>query len=130
MQKYESGYELKDNEYLLKIRSEGEADATGFLSKLTKKGVIPVAFKDWGDAYNYKANLPIYVIQETFRSGWKLKKWRFGMSQNWASVIHPLGFSVEIYLSQFLDIVLNNTIVNGDIIGEFKWVDNELIKNI
>lgn len=52
------------------------------------------------------------------------------MSQNWASLIHPNGYTIEIYLSQFLEIVQGFTIKKGVIIGEFKWEDNKLISKI
>jgi len=126
---YKEGYVLRDHEYLLKIRDEGTPRATGFLTKFTKKGEMPVAFKDWGNSYGNVANLPVYVVEETPRKGWKLKAWRFGMSQNWASVVHPHGFTLEIYLQQFLEVVQENTIVNGEIVGEFKWEANKLIKS-
>jgi len=44
-------------------------------------------------------------------------------------VIHPLGFTLEIYLKQFLEIVQENDILKGEIVGEFKWENNMLIKN-
>jgi len=124
MQKYEAGYQLKENEYLFKNRS-----GTGFLAKLNKNGTIPKNFDNWNIGYGTNiTKLPIYVFEETYRSGWKLSSWRFGESQNWAKVICPEGFSLEIYLQQFLSIVQNNTIVNGEIIGEFMWKENKLIK--
>jgi hypothetical protein len=135
MRLYEPGYKLQENEYLLKVRTQYahiEHD-TGFLTKLTQKGALPEAFKSWGGAYDYtkKEYLQMPKIQihtEDFRGGWKLSSWRFGQSQNWASVITPEGWTVEIYLSQFLDIVKENTIINGEILGEFKWEGNRLIK--
>lgn len=128
MKEYIKGYKLEEDEYLLKIR---EKDKVGFLTKLTQKGEIPKAFADWGFHSYYGQStetFPTYVFKEEFRSGWKLNKWRFGMSQNWASVIHPKGFSVEIYLSDFLEIVKTSTIMNGEIQGKFKWRENRLIK--
>lgn len=124
MQEYQVGYELKENEYLFKNRG-----GTGFLSKLNKNGTIPKNFDNWNVGYGTNiTKLPIYVFEETYRSGWKLSSWRFGESQNWAEVICPEGFSLEIYLQQFLSIIQNNTIVNGEIIGEFMWKENQLIK--
>ena len=137
MRLYEPGYKLQENEYLLKVRPAGQRHRkepeTGFLSKLTQKGELPKSFIDWGKAYDYETReyLPMPVIQihtEEFRGGWQLESWRFGQSQNWASVITPEGWTVEIYLSHFLDIVKNNTIINGVILGEFKWESNKLIK--
>jgi len=138
MELYEEGYELKEDEYLLKIR---KADiSTGFMTKFNKNGTIPKAFNEWGmggqyektlDGYEYIPydDLPIYVIKEEFRSGWKLDDWRFGKSMNWASLIHPEGFTLEIYLQEFLNIVKENIINNGEIMGEFKWEYSKLIKS-
>lgn len=137
MRLYEPGYKLQENEYLLKVRSGGQRHktepATGFLAKLTQKGELSKSFIDWGGAYDYEKReyLPMPEIQihtEVLRSGWKLESWRFGQSQNWASVITPEGWTVEIYLSHFLDIIKTHTVVNGEIIGEFKWEANKLIK--
>ena len=124
MKEYIEGYELKDGEYLLKIRD----DSTGFMTKLNKNGTIPKDFKSFGIPYGCKEELPIYVIEETYMFGWKLVSWRFGMSMNWAKLMHPLGFTVEIYLQNFLNIVNENTIINGVIQGNFKWVYSNLIK--
>jgi hypothetical protein len=137
MRLYELGYKLQENEYLLKVRPASQRypnePETGFLAKLTQKGELPKSFIDWGNAYDYekKEYLPMPVIQihtEEFRGGWQLESWRFGQSQNWASVITPEGWTVEIYLSHFLDIVKENTIVDGIIFGEFKWESNKLVK--
>lgn len=129
MKEYIKGYKLEEDEYLLKIR---EKDKVGFLTKLTQKGEIPKAFADWEFHTYYGQStepFPVYIFKEEFREGWKLDKWRFGMSQNWARVIHPEGFSVEIYLSDFLDIVKTSTVVNGEILGKFKWRENKLIRD-
>lgn len=135
---YEAGYQLKDNEYLLKIRPADRWNPypTGFLSKLTQKGELPKSFLDWGKERCWKnGNLviendpEIFVVEENFRSSWKLIKWRFGQSQNWATMLHPDGYTVEIYLQQFLEILQNNTVINSEIQGEFKWQDKKLITN-
>jgi hypothetical protein len=130
MKKYEEGYKLKDNEYLLKLRANGEKVATGFMTKLNKNGTIPKSLESWGNSWDSDENPDIFIIEETFRSGWKLNGWRFGMSRNWAELIHPMGFTVEIYLSNFLEIVENNIIEYGDIVGEFKWEYSNLVKNV
>jgi len=129
--------------YLLKIRpaSEGkhldDVYPTGFLSKLTAKGELQKSFDEWGVYYswNYPHGakpevLPITIHVEEFRSGWKLIQWRFGKSQNWAELLHPNGFTLEIYLSNFLDIIKETTSVNGVLEGEFMWERNKLIKKL
>ena len=127
MKDYIEGYKLKDNELLLKINNENPIPK-GFLTKLTKKGEIPISFLEWGNTYKPKVNLEIKIVEEIFKPGWKLYQWRFGMSQNWASMMHPDGYTVEIYLKQFLEIIKTHTIINGELIGEFKWDDHKLIK--
>jgi hypothetical protein len=124
--KYEQGYELAENEYLLKIRDDG----TGFMTRFNKSGSMPVAFDTWEDnKWNNTKNpkLQIYIIGEVPREGWKIVKWRFGMSQNWATVMHPLGFTIEIYLQQLLELIERITIVKGELIGRFEWKNHELL---
>jgi hypothetical protein len=126
---YEEGYQLKENEYLLKTQPPRRGTVpTGFITKFNKDGSMPVAFKDWGKFYPAYETPETYIHEEFYRSGWKLSSWRFGQSQNWATLIHPNGFTLEIYLQQFLEIVENNTIVNGEIMGNFKWENRKLIK--
>jgi len=43
------------------------------------------------------------------------------MSQNWATLVHPNGFTVEIYLDQVLEIVKGGVIESGEIVGKWKW---------
>jgi len=123
---YEPGTAIGENEYLLKIRS----DKTGFMTKLTQKGEYPKAFLDWGvEGWKpKKTDLPVYIMTETYKAGWKIMSWRFGMSQNWATVLHPDGFKVEIYLQDLLKIIQTNVVVKGVIQGEFMWKSNTLIK--
>jgi hypothetical protein len=137
---YHEAYgELLEDQWLLKLRSDSEWDGTkwipdafktGFLSKLTKKGELPKSFTDWGgDRYGAAGkDLPVYVFQESYRTGWKLISWRFGKSQNWARMKHPEGFVVEIYLNNFLDVVKETSMDQGMILGEYKWEDNKLVK--
>jgi hypothetical protein len=134
--------ELLEDQWLLKLREEEEREfdgkrwvnkgtfKTGFLTKLTQKGKLPKAFLEWGGTrYGESGNdLPIYVFQESYRTGWKLLSWRFGQSQNWARVRHPEGFVQEIYLSNFLDVVKESNIDQGVITEAYKWEDNKLIK--
>ena len=107
---------LEDNEYLLKIR---QSDMFGFITKYNKNGTIPTAFEKWS-GYGY-VNIPIQLHIEEFRSGWKFISYRIGESQSWATVEHPFGFKLEIYLSNLLDIVQKNTLVKGEIVGKYKW---------
>lgn len=127
---------LKENEYLLKIRQKDRKSPnhkTGFLTKYNKNGSIPVAFDEWG-IYKYSSNpndkipLPIQLHIETHKSGWEIINWRFGMSQNWATMLHPDGFTVEIYLQDLLELLKTNVLDNGVLVGEFKWENHKLIK--
>jgi hypothetical protein len=131
---YTEGYKLQPNEFLLKLRERsGQKIPTGFLTKFNNNGSMPVSFEDWGVNHYYNNrrpddHLPIYIFEETYRSGWKIESWRFGQSQNWATMIHPEGFTVEIYLQQLLEIIQSNTIVNGKLDGKYRWEDKKLIK--
>ena len=124
---------LKDNEYLLKIRPKDgcwNKHDTGFLAKYNKNGSMPKSFLDWGRTYG-KAISPLPEITlhyETFRPGWIIVSWRFGESQNWATMLHPDGFTVEIYLQNLLELINTNTIKKGVLQGNFKWEDKKLIK--
>ena len=120
---YVPGQKLAENEYLLK-----RCGGTGFMCKLTAKGELMKSFDEWRDEHTgsypnrtVSKKVPIEVITETYRSGWKIHSWRFGKSQNWATMRHPLGFTVEIYLQQLLEVIKANDIVNGEIQGEFMW---------
>ena len=129
---------LKENEYLLKIRPKNDCSYghdTGFLTKYTQKGLIPKAFDMWGVNHYYnqpntptEEPLPITLHVEEFKSGWEIVQWRFGMSQNWATMLHPDGFTVEIYLNNLLEICKTNIIDYGILVGDFKWEDHNLIK--
>ena len=130
---YTPGYKLKENEFMLKVRGKisKTSPPTGFMTKYNQNGSMPKAFEEWG-VYRYSSTpqtpLDIWVMEETFRSGWKLNDWRIGKSQEWAEVIHPEGFIVEIYLTDFLTHVKTGEIKNGELIGKFKWQDRKLIK--
>jgi hypothetical protein len=137
MRLYTEGYKLQENEYLLKIRLSGTKSIpdAGFLTKLTQKGALPKSFIEWGNTWDYLKSIrtPMPEIQihtEHFRQGWKLFGWRFGKSQNWASIITPEGWTIEVYLSHFLEIIKTHTVVNGELQGEFRWEDNRLIQKI
>jgi len=132
MKDYTEEYMLKENEYLLKIDVDNIVNDVpiGFMTRYNQNGTIPVAFKEWGHHYYTKGTTPlkVYVFEEVFNSGWKVLGWRWGTSQNWAVLEHPLHFGVEIYLLDFLSILKNTTIINGEIIGEYKWEARKLIK--
>lgn len=63
---YDESYgELREDEFLLKIREANQYKLkTGFLTKLTKKGEVPVKFKDWGRHWNGSATDNSYVTLE------------------------------------------------------------------
>ena len=117
------GDPLKEDEYLLKVD-----DTTGFITKLNKNGTIPVAFKDWRNYYNHKANLDTYLHKENFSPNWHIVSCRFGESQNWAIMMHPIGFTLEIYINNFMELIKHTTIINGELQGEFKWENKKLLK--
>ena len=132
---YTIGRVLEEDEYLLKIKDYeiGCQISSGFFTKLTQKNELPKAFDNWKFDINRplsSTKLPVYVFKETFRKGWKLFNWRFGESQNWASLIHPEGFTIEIKLQNFLNIVKNDTIIGGELQSEYKWIYGDLIKKI
>jgi hypothetical protein len=72
--------------------------------------------------------VPIYVVEEVFRSGWKLYGYRWGTSRNWAVLMHLLGYTVEIYMSEYLELLKSAGSVNGELIGEYKWNPYKLTK--
>jgi hypothetical protein len=129
--KYREGEHLAENEYLLKIRKSGQID-TGYMSKLNQDGSIPKNFSAWGVPDEEPS-----VFTEEYRSGWK--GIRYGKSQNWAILMHPMGFTVEIYASQphswqnsregmsFEDILKNCVIELGILQGKFMWKKNTLL---
>lgn len=131
---------LKENEYLLKIEPSGEWRhyTVGFMTKYTQKGEIPKSFDNWGTIWPALSRtqvkpeevkrLPITVHVEEFRFGWKVMDWRFGKSQNWAVMLHPMGFTVEIYLKNLLKLIKSGVINEGVLEGEYMWKDHELIK--
>jgi len=134
MIEYKKGYELKDDEYLLKVvpNAWNDGSGKGFMTKFNKDGSMPVAFDNWpvrryGNNSPADFEMPIRIHTETFSEGWRILSWRFGKSQNWASLVHPKGFTVEIYLTQLLEIMLEHTVIEGVLQGEFKWQDHKLI---
>ncbi len=131
---YVEGYQLRGDEHLLKIRISKDRIGekwtnilVGYLTKFTQDGKIPKKFIDWENSSN-SLNKKIYVFEETYREGWRVYGYRTGMSQSWVKVLSPEGFIVEIYLSQFLELIRTTSLQSGLIIGEFKWEKNELIQ--
>lgn len=124
--KYENT-ELKENEYLLKIRPastfyNGDKYPVGYLTKLTQKQEIPKNFLSW------ERDEEIYLYEESFKSGWEFVGHRIGKSQQWTRLKHPEGFILEIYLDSWKKIILSIDIKKGKLIGEFMWQNNHLIK--
>ena len=135
---------LADNEWLLKKYSNRRG-AKGFMAKFTQKGVLPKGFIDWGSTFDYAAprpanwnygdkwnhpiinSLPITIIEEVPREGWEIHDCRIGKSQEWATMLHPLGFTVEIYLSDLLELIPKITITKGVLEGKFYWNAKKLI---
>jgi len=62
MREYKEGDPLSGSEYLLKVYGK-----KGLLSTLTMQGTIPQTLKKWYRNHD----LPIYVIEEKYREGWK-----------------------------------------------------------
>jgi len=128
MEVYQEGRKLKENEYLLKVRNHQDDVPTGFMTKFNKDGSMPVAFKDWGKSYYDTQETTTYFFEEKYLSGWKIYSYRIGKSQSWATMEHPLGFTVEIYLEDFWDIITTHNIDNCEIDGVFKWEGKKLIE--
>lgn len=119
---------LEKNQFMLKC-----VDGVGFMSKHTQKGELPKSFSDWNDEEcrhkdkNYSKPI-IYLMEEFPREGWKISNWRFGMSQNWAVLRHPLGFTIEVYLKNLLELLRTITVVNCELQGKFYWEGHTLYK--
>lgn len=142
MDRKNHNYNLSERQFLLKVNENYEGIIpTGFLTKLNKDGSIPVAFADWPRAYKrFENKLPeIKVHTECLRKGWKIHGMRFGESQNWGVLVHPLGFTIEIHAQvgysnnkeglTLMDIIQNYTIIKGEIQGSFRWENNRLYTN-
>lgn len=131
--KYTPGEPLTETEFLFKLRPAGyyrsETYPTGFLTKLTKKGELPKAFEDWGYDYNKKQPAEIHVFEEDYRSGWKILDLRYGTSQSWIVVLHPEGFTLEVSLPRFLELIKEGTpVLDSYFIEELRWSQHSLIK--
>ena len=125
--------DLEENEFLLKVyehRNPNYPDYDhdlGFMTKLNKDGSIPKAFNNWKPNYREPVK-ESYLMKEFFRDGWRVDKYRTGKSQDWIKVKHPLGFIVEIYMSNFFEIMECTVIDNMELIGKFRWENKKLIK--
>lgn len=144
MRKFNGETELKENEYLLKIRNEAEwttwegkvipAHQTGFLTKLTKADKrLPKKFEEWGVRYNQELKakedtIPdTWIVEQNFQKGWKVDTYRRGTSADWTVVLHPEGYSLEIKTQNFMDLVGKITITKGLIKEALKWDNGELV---
>ena len=138
LREYPEGYQLKGDEHLLKLKEgrewigkglDFEDVIVGYLTRFNQNGTIPKNFIDWNRNYSRDSSEnKVYIFEETYREGWRIRGYRTGMSQSWVKVLSPEGFIVEIYLSQFLELIRTTSLQSGLIIGEFKWEKNELIQ--
>lgn len=121
---------LEDDEWLLKVYEHkapiGDYNL-GFLSKLKKTGELPIAFEMWKPDYRETIE-DFFLIKEKFRPGWEITTYRTGKSQDWVVVTSPEKIRLEIYMDNFFELMLSNSIVNGELIGDFKWHSKTLIK--
>lgn len=133
MKEFKEGYVLQENEYLARFgankvpEKEDETDYS-FLTKYTLKGEIPKAFLSWRNQWNAHKVVKIFIHTEEFKSGWKFLRGRFGESQNWAVLVHPNNFLIEVYLDDFFELLETTTMINCELQGKFKWHDKKLIK--
>lgn len=124
MKEFKEGYILQENEYLAKFSDiNASQPCYGFLSKYTLKGEIPKNFLSWR---NFSRE--IFIHQEVFKCGWKFLRARFGESQNWAVLVHPDNFLIEVYMENFIELLKTTTMVNCELIGNFMWKDKKLVK--
>jgi len=109
---------LKPNEFLLKIGYN-----TGFLTKLNKNNTIPLPFKNWF------IDDPIYLHVEDYSNQWKIHSFRTGKSVSWAILIHPLGFTIEIHLEKFFDLITEQSvnIIDGRLDAYLKYENKRLV---
>lgn len=143
---YTEGEKLTENEHLIKYKSIREEIPVAFLAKPKKADNLPpLNLINWP---RWQKGSEIRVINEDFREGWKIAGFRSGESQSWASVLHPYGFILEIYLSDFMNHIMGGDrdrvtgsrirglvdpegtvdIKDGVLQGSFKWAGNKLIK--
>ncbi len=119
--------------YAADIRRDIDNDActtyasTGFMTKLTKKGEFPVAFGKWND-HDKVNGKKAFIIKEKFQTGWRFDSFRRGQSQDWATLVHPLGFKVDVYGDVMEQIIKDYNILKGLIEGSFMWEPYKLIE--
>ena len=121
---------LTEDQWLLKVRTDNshptpEYRKTGFLTKLTQKGQIPKAFDGWG---KYPVVLPTKIHTEDYAFDWWFLGYRRGCSQDWAIVLHPKGFTLEMHLNKFIAMLPEIVIENGELLGQFKWTRDGIKK--
>lgn len=123
-------FALKDGEFLLRVRKNGNDSDIGFMTRLTKKKEVPSSFPGWGHVYDTDSRSYVppvtYIIKEEYRKGWKFKGLRHGTSAAWVVMQHPFGFSVEINADAFSKIAGKITMVDGTIITPLYFQANPM----
>lgn len=68
--------------------------------------------------------IPIQLIENLPTSGFKLGglNTRYRTSREWIEVDDPRGFTLEISVSNFLNICEDNRVENGFIVGDYVWL--------
>lgn len=114
--------ELDDDQYLLKVLTSNDPRLKGSLCsgrmlKYNKDGKIPDPFSTFKLTSRPMQEISLYVINERFRTGWRLQNMYHATSTTWVELIHPLGFRVEINIDMFNKIFSNLVIVDGLILN-------------
>lgn len=85
----------------------GDQYRNAFFTRLNKDGTVPRAFKGWG-------NGDIFIVEETWSTGWKVHGNRTGTSTSWIVLLHPIfNTCIEIKVKTFIKLMPNLTIING-----------------
>jgi hypothetical protein len=124
---YKIGDKLEEDQFLLKTSTNYFGTNIGYMTKFNKDKSIPKSFIEWHTYGSGSTAIQTFIFDEYFRPGWKVVSERQGASQNWIVVMHPEGFTLEIYQHSFFELMKTITIVNGVLQGEFKWNANKLI---
>lgn len=121
---------LEKDQWLLKVAVDNYEPnplrrKVGFLTKPTKTGNLPVAFADWR---KYQVSPEYKIHKEEFNSGWKVIGYRRGASQDWCVLLHPKGFTLEVYMVDFIHKVSSGviSIYCGEIREKCKWIGNNI----